>query len=222
MPNQRISRCHGSTEPRFSRSPEPRGSAGSEAPWRDRSFSIWVGLPSGSQIQPVSESGAPPQQGISAPDEPRALRWDWSSAVLIRTGWTMGASVRGLSLRGSATSRQGSSTRPRGGRPDLCRRLAPGTGSCTDRYSFQFKNNCRNVKRFRGGLVFKAHRLLYHSTLGVRVIKKKKNPTPCVVVRRPKLHGVTSLRLNDSCITQLKAQGPSRTCNESKEEEEEE
>jgi len=26
----------------------------------------------------------------------------------------------------------------------------------------------------------------------------------------------------DSCITQLKAQGPSRTCNESKEEEEEE
>ena len=32
----------------------------------------------------------------------------------------------------------------------------------------------RNVKRFPGGLVFKAHRLLYHSTLGVRVIKKKK------------------------------------------------
>ena len=31
----------------------------------------------------------------------------------------------------------------------------------------------------------------------------------------------TYLRLIDSCITQLKAQGPSRTCNESKEEEEE-
>jgi len=30
------------------------------------------------------------------------------------------------------------------------------------------------------------------------------------------------LRLIDSCTTQLKAQGPSRTCNESKEEEEEE
>jgi len=30
------------------------------------------------------------------------------------------------------------------------------------------------------------------------------------------------LRLVDSCITQLKAQGPSRTCHESKEEEEEE
>ena len=29
------------------------------------------------------------------------------------------------------------------------------------------------MKRFRGGLVFKAHRLVYHSTLGVRVIKKK-------------------------------------------------
>ena len=28
------------------------------------------------------------------------------------------------------------------------------------------------------------------------------------------------MRLIDSCITQLKAQGPSRTCNESKEEEE--
>jgi len=31
-----------------------------------------------------------------------------------------------------------------------------------------------NVQRFRGGLVCKAHRLLYHSTLGLRVIKKKK------------------------------------------------
>jgi len=34
-----------------------------------------------------------------------------------------------------------------------------------------------NVQRFRGGLVFKAHRLVYHSTLGVRVIKKKKRDT---------------------------------------------
>jgi len=30
------------------------------------------------------------------------------------------------------------------------------------------------VKRFRGGLVFKAHRLLYHSNLGSKVINKKK------------------------------------------------
>jgi len=29
-------------------------------------------------------------------------------------------------------------------------------------------------KRFRGGLVVKAHRLVYHSNLGLRVIKKKK------------------------------------------------
>ena len=33
---------------------------------------------------------------------------------------------------------------------------------------------CRNVNWFRGGLVFKTHRLVYHSTLGLRVIKKKK------------------------------------------------
>ena len=30
------------------------------------------------------------------------------------------------------------------------------------------------MKRFRGGLVFKAHRLLHHSTLGLRVIKKRR------------------------------------------------
>ena len=30
-----------------------------------------------------------------------------------------------------------------------------------------------NVQRFRGGLVFKAHGRLYHSTLGLGVIKKK-------------------------------------------------
>ena len=29
---------------------------------------------------------------------------------------------------------------------------------------------------FRGGLVIKARRLLYHSTLGVRIIKEKKDP----------------------------------------------
>ena len=32
----------------------------------------------------------------------------------------------------------------------------------------------RDVQWFRGGLVFKAHRLLYHSTLGLRVIKKRR------------------------------------------------
>ena len=39
----------------------------------------------------------------------------------------------------------------------------------------------------------------------------------CVVVTE----AGSFLRLIDSCVTQLKAQGPSRTCNESKEEEEE-
>ena len=36
----------------------------------------------------------------------------------------------------------------------------------------------RNVKRFQGGLESKAHRLLYHSTLGSRVIKKKRRLGP--------------------------------------------
>ena len=36
------------------------------------------------------------------------------------------------------------------------------------------RGNQRNVKRFPGGLVFKAHRLLYHSTLGLRVIKRER------------------------------------------------
>ena len=30
------------------------------------------------------------------------------------------------------------------------------------------------MQRFRGGLVFKVYRLVYHPTLGLRVIKKKK------------------------------------------------
>jgi len=37
-------------------------------------------------------------------------------------------------------------------------------------------------KRFRGGLVFKAHRLVYHSTLGLRRIKKRRRErgeAPC-------------------------------------------
>ena len=32
----------------------------------------------------------------------------------------------------------------------------------------------RNVQWFRSGLVFKAHQLVYHSTLGLRVIKLKR------------------------------------------------
>ena len=32
----------------------------------------------------------------------------------------------------------------------------------------------RNIQRFRGGLVFKAHSLVHHSTLGLSVIKKRR------------------------------------------------
>ena len=39
----------------------------------------------------------------------------------------------------------------------------------------------RNVQRFRGGLVFKAHRPLFYSTLGLRVKKKKNSYHPTVV-----------------------------------------
>jgi len=44
---------------------------------------------------------------------------------------------------------------------------------------------CRNVKRFRGGLVFKAHRLVYHPTLGWRVIKKMKKKKETTVNHTP-------------------------------------
>jgi len=40
-------------------------------------------------------------------------------------------------------------------------------------FSIQVQLLRRKVKRFRGGLVLKAHRLVYRSTLGSRVIKKK-------------------------------------------------
>ena len=48
----------------------------------------------------------------------------------------------------------------------------------------------RNVTRFRGGLVCKAHRLVYHSTLGSRVIKKKKRRSA-----RPGNRGVAAIRI---------------------------
>jgi len=39
----------------------------------------------------------------------------------------------------------------------------------------QSRDSIRNVQRLRGGLVFKAHRLVYYSTLGLRVMKKKRD-----------------------------------------------
>ena len=44
------------------------------------------------------------------------------------------------------------------------------------------------MQRFQGGLVCKAHRLLYNSTLGLRVIKKKRSP----------LHGETCAFTHDA------------------------
>jgi len=45
------------------------------------------------------------------------------------------------------------------------------------------------------------------------------DPEVSVHLRREPATGYGQLRLIDFCITQLKAQGPSRTCNESKKEE---
>ena len=41
----------------------------------------------------------------------------------------------------------------------------------------------QSVKRFRGGLVIKAHRRFNHSTLGWRVLKKKKKVEDAPVAR---------------------------------------
>ena len=59
----------------------------------------------------------------------------------------------------------------------------------TNQRSSQFLR--RIVKRSRGGLVFKARRLLHHSTLGLKVIKKKKKKQrmrsrPTVSTQNPK------------------------------------
>ena len=43
----------------------------------------------------------------------------------------------------------------------------------------------RYVKRFRGGLVLKAHRLLHHATLGSRIKEKKKNPKSDTLPQNP-------------------------------------
>jgi hypothetical protein len=70
----------------------------------------------------------------------------------------------------------------------------------------------RNVKRFRGGLVCKAHRRLYHSNLGSRVRQEKEEDTEPLraseerrvgsfaVMRGSSKEG-SCLRLVDFCIT---------------------
>jgi len=59
------------------------------------------------------------------------------------------------------------------------------------------------------GGYFKERRLLDHSSSGLGEIKKK------LKGGGDRRGGIVALD-HDSCITQLKAQGPSRTCNESK------
>jgi hypothetical protein len=57
-----------------------------------------------------------------------------------------------------------------------------------------------NVQRFRGGLVFKAHRLLYHSTLGLRVIKKEKALLDLVRLNKSSSLLLSSLELSDTKV----------------------
>jgi len=71
------------------------------------------------------------------------------------------------------------------------------------------------------GLVFEAHRLLDSpddSPAGGLVFKVE--GSGCIPVMCSSSEAGSYLTLIDSCITQLQAQGPSRTCNQSIEEEE--
>ena len=63
----------------------------------------------------------------------------------------------------------------------VIRFITQGFKGCVDGYGSVFKDDnrrrahrCRLETRFRGRLVFEAHRWLYHSTLGSSVMKKKK------------------------------------------------
>ena len=54
---------------------------------------------------------------------------------------------------------------------------------CRGEFSIQEQLLRRNVNRFRGRLALKADRLVYHSTLGSRVINKKKRGGLTVLVK---------------------------------------
>jgi len=57
-----------------------------------------------------------------------------------------------------------------------------------------------NVERFRGGLVFKAHRLLYHSTLGLDSNKEEEEGFDRGVLRHvERLHAAVVLQLPVEC-----------------------
>ena len=78
------------------------------------------------------------------------------------TGGGSDSSVGGTLARGKQACRDGGSWRRASMRPQPSRR----------------STTPRSPLRFRGGLVFKAHILVYHSTLGLRVIKKKRRSDP--------------------------------------------
>ena len=59
------------------------------------------------------------------------------------------------------------------------------------------------MNRFRGGLVLKAHRLVYHSTLGSRVIKKKKR-SKLPGIARPEHPSLEALAVRGSCLLKVK------------------
>ena len=65
------------------------------------------------------------------------------------------------------------------------------------------------MKKFQGGLVFKAHRLVYHSTLGWRVIKKKTAPAHA---RQPSaLDQIDDFRLTVSWLAEANSPLPDDT-----------
>jgi len=55
--------------------------------------------------------------------------------------------------------------------------LAPSSPPHARKSVYEIVSALMNL-RFRGGLVVKAHRLLYHLTLGLRVIKRKRSDEP--------------------------------------------
>jgi len=85
----------------------------------------------------------------------------------------MGSVPRGAG-RGPGPCRGGRSRRASSGARARRARPPPLTDSAPAREQLL----SRNVKRFRGGLVPQAHRLLYYSTLGSRVVKRNRSPPP--------------------------------------------
>ena len=56
---------------------------------------------------------------------------------------------------------------------------------CCEKFSIQEQLLRRNVQRFRGGLVFKAYRLVYHSSVGWKEIKKNEEEGYDLLRRAP-------------------------------------